>query len=99
MKEMDPVLNALAHYRLTASPEQKAEDLARLEEECLSTVDANQYVCTVAVRSRRHAARQKGIVNSNLNPDYNLDFSFYILFYTIWQLQLHLGLNPIHSRK
>lgn len=71
---MDPVLNALKHYRLTTSPQKKAEDLARLESECLSTVDANQYVRAVTIQSQQHIKKNE-LVNYNLNPDYNLDFS------------------------
>lgn len=47
---MDPVLNALTNYRLTASAEQKAADLARLEKECLSSVEADRYISTVAAQ-------------------------------------------------
>lgn len=71
---MDLVLYALKHYRQTASPQKKAVDLARLEKECLSTVDANQYIYAVTVQSKR-ATKQKELINYNLNPDYHLDFS------------------------
>lgn len=47
---MDPVLNALTNYRLTVSDEQKAADLARLEKECLSSVEADRYISTIAAQ-------------------------------------------------
>ena len=44
---MDPVLKALNDYKETASAQQKAADLARLETECLSEVDAAEYIASV----------------------------------------------------
>ncbi|MDE6270154.1 MAG: hypothetical protein K2M12_04780 [Muribaculaceae bacterium] len=78
---MDPVLKALADYRLTATPQQKAEDLAKLEKECLSTIDADQYVYAVTIQSQKKSPQQHELVNINLNPDYNLDFSLYTTAY------------------
>lgn len=40
----DKVLQALNQYNNTATPEQKESDLNKLEKECLSTVDAYDYV-------------------------------------------------------
>ena len=48
---MDPVLEALEHYRVTATTSQKAADLSRLEKECLSTVNAYQYIYAITIRS------------------------------------------------
>lgn len=75
LKLMDPVLKALEHYRTAASPSQKAADLSQLEKECLSTVDAYQYVCEMAIPSSGFSSQQELTINYNLNPDYNLDFS------------------------
>lgn len=75
-ESMDPVLTALEHYRVTASAKQKEEDLNQLETECLSTVDAHQYVYAITIQNTRHSIQQE-LVNYNLNPDYNLDFSLY----------------------
>ena len=78
---MDSVLAALKHYRVCASEEQKSADLNRLENECLSTVDAYDYVYAITIQSKRHSNHQE-LVNSgsghwaeniNKNPDYNLD--------------------------
>ena len=71
---MDPVLEALEHYRATATPSQKAADLSRLEKECLSTVDAYQYVYAITIQSLGHSNQQE-FINYNMNPDYDLDFS------------------------
>lgn len=71
---MDPVLEALEHYRVTATPEQKAADLGQLEKECLSTVDAYQYVCAITIQNSGHSSYPE-FVNYNMNPDYSLDFS------------------------
>lgn len=79
-KDMDSVLEALRHYRLSATEKQKATDLNRLEKECLSTVDAYQYVYEMKVHDGHHS-RQQELVNYNMNPDYNLDFSLYSLPY------------------
>jgi hypothetical protein len=79
-KDMDPVLAALRHYRVSASEEQKAIDLARLENECLSSVDAYEYVYAISVQTKRHSNQQE-LVNYNMNPDYNLDFSLYSASY------------------
>ena len=73
---MDPVLSALRQYRICASDTQKATDLNRLENECLSTVDAYDYVYAVTIQNKRHSNPQE-LVNYNMNPDYNLDFSLY----------------------
>ncbi len=73
---MDPVLAALEHYRISATPEQKAADLSQLEKECLSTVDAYQYVYAITIQSSEHSNHLE-FVNYNINPDYNLDFSLY----------------------
>ena len=70
---MDPVLAALRHYRICTTEEQKAEDMAILEAECHSTVDAYDYVYTMTIQSQRHSNQQE-LVNYNMNPDYNLDF-------------------------
>lgn len=78
---MDPVLNALKQYRLTASLEKKAEDLARLEDECISNIEAKQYVRAVTIQSQKHTVQINELVNYNLNPDYNLDFSLSITCY------------------
>jgi len=40
----EPVWEALIKYRLTASPEKKTADLARLEKECHTKVDAYKYI-------------------------------------------------------
>lgn len=74
--DMDPVLAALEHYRVSTPDEQKVADLNRLETECLSTVDAYEYVYAITVQNKRHSIQQE-LVNSNMNPDYNLDFSLY----------------------
>ncbi len=74
LKEMDPVLEALEHYRVTATPDQKAADLRQLEKECLSTVDAYQYVYAMTIQSSGHSNHSQ-FVNYNMNPDYDLDFS------------------------
>lgn len=71
---MDRVLAALEHYRISATPEQKAADLSQLEKECLSTVDAYQYVYAITIQSSGHSNHLE-FVNYNINPDYNLDFS------------------------
>ena len=71
---MDPVLKALEHYRATATPSQKAVDLSRLEKECLSTVDAYQYVYAITIQSSGYLNQQE-FINYNVNPDYDLDFS------------------------
>lgn len=73
---MDPVLKALEHYRVTATPAQKAADLIQLEKECLSTVDAYQYVYAITIQSFGHSNHSE-FVNYNMNPDYDLDFSLY----------------------
>jgi hypothetical protein len=75
---MDPVLVALKHYRVCASEKQKSADLNRLENECLSTVDAYDYVYAITIQNKRHSNQQE-LVNYNMNPDYNLDFSLYII--------------------
>ena len=77
-KDMDPVLVALKHYRVCASEKQKSADLNRLENECLSTVDAYDYVYAITIQNKRHSNQQE-LVNYNMNPDYNLDFSLYII--------------------
>lgn len=74
LKEMDPVLKALEHYRVTATPDQKAADLSQLEKECLSTVDAYQYVYAITIQSSGHSNHQE-LINYKMNPDYDLDFS------------------------
>lgn len=71
---MDRVLIALKHYLQTASAKQKADDLHQLETECLSTVDAYQYVYAITIQDVWHSNKQK-LANYNMNPDYNLDFS------------------------
>lgn len=71
---MDPVLETLEHYRVTATPDQKAADLSQLEKECLSTVDAYQYVYAITIQSSGHSNHQE-LINYKINPDYNLDFS------------------------
>lgn len=73
---MDPVLSALRQYRIQTTEDQKVMDLSRLENECLSTVDAYEYVYAVTIQSKRHSIQQE-LVNYNLSPDYNLDFSLY----------------------
>lgn len=73
---MDPVLEALEHYRMSATSEQKAADLSHLEKECLSTVDAYQYVYAITVQSSGYSNNLE-FVNYNMNPDYNLDFSLF----------------------
>ena len=73
---MDPVLEALEHYRISASPDQKAADLSQLEEESLSTVDAYQYVYAITIQSSGHSNHPE-FVNYNMNPDYDLDFSLF----------------------
>lgn len=75
---MDTVLAALKHYRTCASEEQKLADLNRLENECHSTVDAYDYVYAITIQSKRHSNKQE-LVNYNMNPDYNLDFSLYLI--------------------
>lgn len=78
IKDMDSVLAALKHYRVCASEEQKSADLNRLENECLSTVDAYDYVYSITIQSKRHSNHQE-LVNYNMDPDYNLDFYLYSL--------------------
>ena len=73
---MDPVLKALEHYRVTATLSQKEADLSRLETECLSTVDAYQYVYAITIQNSGHSNQQE-FINYNMNPDYDLDFSLY----------------------
>ena len=73
--KMDIVLNALKHYRLSSSQEKKLEDLDRLERECLSSINARQYVQTVTIQSHNPLINHNELSNYNLNPDYNLDFS------------------------
>lgn len=71
---MDLVLEALEHYRTTATPHQKEVDLSQLEKECLSTVDAYQYVYEITIQGAGHSNHQS-LINYNMNPDYDLDFS------------------------
>ena len=80
MKDMDPVLAALRHYRVNTSEKQKAIDLGRLENECRSSVDAYEYVYAITVQTNRHSNRQE-LLNYNINPDYCLDFSLYSVSY------------------
>ena len=78
---MDVVFNALRHYRLSSSPAKKTEDIERLERECLSTIDARQYVQTITIQSKNPSLNCKERTNYNLNPDYNLDFSLFYHHY------------------
>lgn len=71
---MDPILKALRDYRLNASSEQKAKDLARLERECLSLVDAHYYIYAVTAYTLPRQVHEE--FNFDLSPDYSLDFSF-----------------------
>lgn len=71
---MDPVLEALEHYRTSATSAQKAEALSRLEKECLSTIDAYQYVFATTIKNPGYSSQQT-FINHNMNPDYHLDFS------------------------
>lgn len=63
IKSMDPVLEALENYRLSASPEQKADDLRRLESECQSAVDAYGYVHMATLQQRQPSKPQNYNVN------------------------------------
>lgn len=70
---MDPVLEALEHYRVSATPDQKAADLSQLEKECLSTVNAYQYIYAITIQSSGYSNHSEFVIY-NLNPDYDLDF-------------------------
>lgn len=56
---MDPVLAALKHYRAYASEQQKATDLNRLETECLSAIDAHQYIYAITIQNTQHSILQE----------------------------------------
>lgn len=77
---MEPVLEALIKYRLTASLEEKAADLARLEKECHTTVDAYEYINAISRYNLVSREKQSKAISFNFeNAKLGSLFSQYIL--------------------